>query len=128
MAGDPTRRAVTKLDKTPADISKTTSSLHQSAARSTVAMLVATRNRLTKDAARKLISNSKNQTLFGFAKFMAWLRSPLAARPEYVRFKDLLRTPLTPRSLLTLAAVWATAVIQKQFGIPLPYLAATSAV
>jgi predicted hydrocarbon binding protein len=126
MAGDPRSRAVTKPDKTPANISKTTSGFRQSAVGSTITMLVAARNRLTKDATRKLISNSKNQTLFGFAKFMAWLRIPLAARPEYVRFKEWLRTPLTPRSLLPVAAVWALAVIPIRFGIPWTYVSDTS--
>jgi len=126
MAEDPRTRAVTKLDKTPVDISKTATSFHRSVVRSTVTMLVAVRNRLTKDATRKLISDSKNQSLFGFAKFMAWLRTPLAARPEYVRFKEWLRTPLTPRSLLPVAAVWALAVIPIRFGIPWTYVSDTS--
>jgi len=77
-------------------------------------------------AGRKLISVSRKRTLAGFAKFMAWLRTPLAAHPEYVRFKEWLRTPLTPQSLLPVAAVWALAVIPIRFGIPWTYVSDTS--
>ena len=57
---------------------------------------------------------------------MAWLRMPLTAHPEYAKFKQWLRTPLTPRSLLPVAVVWALAVIPIRFGLPWTYVSDTS--
>src|SRR5438309_2703688 len=101
---DPKGRTPLKFNKILSNLAKMASALTRVAAGSTSKMLVTTRSRVTTKATKKVLSDSKNQTLVGFAKLMKWLRTPLAAHPEYVKFKEWLRTPLTPRSLLPVAA------------------------
>ena len=110
-ARDPSDSTNSKPDEALADFAKKTSAFSRFVSRPTATMLFAIRSGVTLDAKRKQLSQSKNRTLAGFAKFMAWLRTPLATRPEYLKFKKWLRTPLTPRSLLPVAAIWALAVI-----------------
>jgi predicted hydrocarbon binding protein len=59
-------------------------------------------------------------------KLTAWLGTPVTAHTEYAKFKEWLRTPLTPRSLLPVAIVWALAVIPIRFGSPWTYVSDTS--
>src|SRR5712692_2972383 len=125
-ARDPSDSTNSKPDEALADFAKKTSAFSRFVSRPTATMLFAIRSGVTLDAKRKQLSQSKNRTLAGFAKFMAWLRTPLATRPEYLKFKKWLRTPLTPRSLLPVAAIWALAVIPIRFGMPWTYVSDTS--
>src|SRR6267378_2243225 len=79
MSVDPNGGTASKLNKTLAQFSKRNPGFGGSVVRSTTRMLVRMRSLEFTDAMRNLLSLSKKRTLAGCAKFMTWLRTPLAA-------------------------------------------------